>query len=61
MDEKRSMREFAKRGVRIVDRSSSILECIECGRRWAIMLKEKGRLPRGYWKCPNGCNHEPKL
>ncbi|GMV81482.1 MAG: hypothetical protein AMXMBFR7_26660 [Planctomycetota bacterium] len=31
--------------------------CDECGNEWWPNLKSGGKLPRGYWKCPRGCNH----
>ena len=35
-----------------------VLRCDECGATWQV--KQKGlRMPKGYWKCPNGCNREP--
>ena len=50
--------QLAKVGVTIADRSSRILECLACGRRWIPLLQSGGRLPRGYWKCPyEQCNH----
>jgi len=36
---------------------STALWCLACGIFWAPMLQRGGRLPRGYWKCPKGCNH----
>lgn len=49
-------RELKRVGVEIRDASSTILGCVECGKGWAPMLQQGGKLPRGYWKCPNGCN-----
>lgn len=33
----------------------ALLRCDQCGATWEV--KQKGlRLPKGYWRCPNGCN-----
>jgi hypothetical protein len=32
--------------------------CKECGTKWSSKLTAGGRLPLGWWKCPNGCNHK---
>ena len=33
------------------------LACHQCGQVWYPMLPPGGgRLPRGYWRCPNRCN-----
>lgn len=52
--------ELQKVGVRILERHTTILlECEACGRYWSPMLQAGGKLPRGYWKCPEGrCNVE---
>jgi hypothetical protein len=44
--------------VEIVDASRVILRCVQCGSAWSPMLRSGGRLPRAYWKCPGGCNHD---
>lgn len=51
-----SVRELAKVGVEIRDPSRVVLGCTRCGHGWSPMLMTGGRLPRGYWKCPEGCN-----
>jgi hypothetical protein len=30
--------------------------CRECGKGWSPNLLSGGRRPRGWWRCPNGCN-----
>jgi hypothetical protein len=35
----------------------SWLRCRACHRTWAILTKPAGDWGRGFWKCPNGCNH----
>lgn len=54
-----SERELAKVGVEIVDLDQTILHCKKCGQGWSPNIQPGGKLPRGYWKCPNGCN-DPK-
>lgn len=43
-------------GVELLDRATVLLRCRECGQRWSPSLQRGGRLPRGYWQCPRGCN-----
>lgn len=30
--------------------------CMECSTIFIPRLQECGKLPKGYWVCPNGCN-----
>lgn len=47
--------QLKKVGVSIANSESLMLRCSKCAESWAI--KQKGlRLPKGYWKCPRGCN-----
>lgn len=47
--------QLKKVGVSLVNAKSLMLRCGKCKETWPI--KQKGlRLPKGYWKCPNGCN-----
>ncbi len=32
------------------------LTCDRCRTSWRPNLLRGARMPRGYWKCPNGCN-----
>lgn len=43
-------------GVVILSESSFHLQCVQCQQVWSPNMLRGGRLPRGYWKCPNGCN-----
>lgn len=43
--------------VQIIDPYGVVLRCTGCGQVWSPMLRSAGRLPKGYWKCPDGCNH----
>jgi hypothetical protein len=49
---------MAKVAVAIVDQNRMLLKCQKCGQVWSPNLRSGGRLPRGYWQCPNGCNHQ---
>jgi len=31
--------------------------CNQCGVKWSPNLRAGGYLPRGWWKCPSGCNN----
>jgi len=48
--------QLAKLGVQILNRYDLELQCLTCGERWSPRPHPDGRLPRGYWKCPNRCN-----
>lgn len=45
-----------RRGLTLIDAARVLLECNECGERWQPLLGYGGRLLRGWWRCPNGCN-----
>lgn len=47
-------------GVSLIDERRIMLQCNSCGKGWSPNIQSGGRLPKGYWKCPNGCNHEQK-
>lgn len=47
--------ELQKVGISWVGRAPLLLRCDQCGEQWQI-TKKGLRLPKGYWKCPNGCN-----
>jgi hypothetical protein len=49
-----------QKNVILLDDRRIILQCNNCGQTWSPNLLEKGRLPKGYWKCPNRCNYEEK-
>lgn len=36
--------------------SSGVAHCNKCGYGWSPMLRTGGCMPRGWWKCPKGCN-----
>lgn len=46
-----------KVGVELVSKEQVQLRCMQCGQSWSPNLKTAGRLPRGWWKCPNDPSH----
>jgi hypothetical protein len=58
MSVKWTERSLDKVGVNIRSDSAHILGCQECGQGWAVNLLPGGHLPRGWWRCPNGCNED---
>jgi hypothetical protein len=50
--------DLAKVGVEIVNRNETQLRCKHCGTEWSPNAGEGGRLPPGWWKCPNGPHAE---
>lgn len=56
-DAERCMRtRLTKVDVELMDFSRVLLRCKKCGQHWSPNLLSGGRLPRGYWQCPNACN-----
>ena len=49
--------QLAKVGVEVLHYDKVHLVCRECRTFWSPNILTGGKLPRGYWKCPNGCNH----
>ena len=48
-----------RRGVSLLALRGICLECNQCGNRWSpTNSKIRWQLPRGYWKCPDGCNED---
>jgi uncharacterized Zn finger protein len=50
--------ELSKAGVEILDETGVRLRCAACGQVWSPNLLPGGKLPKGDWRCPNGCNSE---
>ncbi len=42
--------------LELIDATQFILKCKQCGNTWKVETGDRVRLPKGYWKCPNGCN-----
>jgi len=53
-----SEKELRKVGVEIAERNTMLLQCARCSTAWQPMIRPGGKLPRGYWKCPKGCNEQ---
>ncbi len=53
-----SLNESRLSGVAIecIDRVRLFLRCKGCGETWSPNLQPGGKLPRRWWRCPNGCN-----
>ncbi len=50
-------RELKKVGVEVVRMHAGLwLRCMACFDCWSPMIRPGGKLPRGYWMCPRGCN-----
>jgi hypothetical protein len=49
---------LAKSGIEAlnVENSSAWYRCLSCGHAWQPPVLHGGRYPRGWWKCPEGCN-----
>jgi len=50
-----------KVGIELRDLSSTIFDCMYCERGWSPNLLPGGRMPKRWWKCPNGCNENMKF
>lgn len=48
--------ELGKVGVQLVDATHVVLSCMYCPQVWSPPIMPGGRLRRGYWYCPSGCN-----
>jgi hypothetical protein len=51
--------ELKKVGVELLGGALEILlRCSSCGATWSPELVGGRNLPRGYWRCPKGCNKQ---
>jgi hypothetical protein len=48
------------RGVTLTDEKRLILHCDSCGQGWSPNIQRGGKIKRGFWYCPNGCNRPDK-
>ena len=46
------------RKARISRIGPGLYRCNQCGETWSPNLMHGGRLPKGWWRCPNGCNND---
>ena len=52
-----SQSEYRRVGIECIDKDRLWFRGLTCGCRWSPNLLRGGRLPRGYWKCPEyECN-----
>ncbi len=47
--------QLKKVGVILLNAKPLTLKCCKCDVVWPVTAKGL-RLPKGYWKCPTGCN-----
>jgi hypothetical protein len=48
--------ELRRVGVEIGSGPGYWLSCTSCLMCWSPMIRRGGKNPKGYWKCPMGCN-----
>jgi len=48
-------------GITIEDPERIWLRCDKCGDGWSPNIQRGAVLPKGFWKCPNGCNSKEKI
>ena len=53
-----SRSQMQKVGVILLNEQQHQLKCARCHAVWQV-IKRGLRLPKGSWKCPNGCNSKP--
>lgn len=37
-----------------------VFNCLNCGYSWTVDYLS-GKMPKGWWKCPQGCNQEKEI
>jgi FixJ family two-component response regulator len=42
--------------VELAEGRGLTLRCMGCGSTWTVDTIDRRRLPKGYWRCPEGCN-----
>jgi len=48
---------LARVNVECIDDERVWFRCKQCGQKWSPNLQPGGgKLSRGWWRCPNGCN-----
>ena len=47
---------LAQRGIALLDPARLWFRCLTCLRMWSPDFQAGGQLPRGWWRCPAGCN-----
>jgi hypothetical protein len=52
-----NQKSLARVGVTLVSDAPIELKCKTCGAEWQPGQLSSGRLPQGWWKCPNDPRH----
>ena len=47
-------------GIELVDENKIWFRCKVDGKVWSPDIQTGGKLKRGWWRCPNGCNSHIK-
>jgi hypothetical protein len=54
--------EYRRGPIAIMDRSTSSMECLQCGAVWHAQIRPGGQFYRGAWTCHNcGANSKDKF
>jgi CheY-like chemotaxis protein len=51
-------RKMKQKQIELIEGPEYIFKCQICGRTWNPVIEGRKRLPKGYWRCPEGCNEE---
>ena len=51
-------RKLEQKEVEVLEGEGFTLRCMECGATWSPETENRLRLPKGYWRCPEGCNEK---
>lgn len=49
-------RNLRRKNVELVNEDTFTLKCLSCEHTWTPEIEGKKRMPKNYWRCPNGCN-----
>ena len=51
-------RKMEQKKIELVEGAEFTLRCQICGSTWTPEMEGRKRLPKGYWRCPKGCNED---
>lgn len=51
-------RKLEEKQVEIIEAPEITLRCKTCGSTWKPDTRDRKRLPKGYWRCPENCNEK---
>ena len=57
----RLVRRLRAVGVEVTDHAQCWLRCLMCAAVWSPNMRPGGRLGRGYYHCPDGCNQDRRI